>query len=117
MTPERVINPEVEMAAAWLVHPNINWEYDRGADCCVGADNGEIFVPLTSDADAWALLVCLMRAGWTFNYNKQEKAFTACDFDCGIHPDEADFTSIADPSDTLLLLKAVAAMRSLELYL
>jgi hypothetical protein len=108
MTPDRKLNPDVEMEAARLVHPNINWEYDPGADCCVGADDGEVFVPLESDSDAMKLERELRKLGWRF--------WGYPDGHCFADNRRIMIEMIDADTDALLFLKCVAAMHSLDLY-
>lgn len=110
---EQKINPKVVLEAANMAEPGRNWVISDGIimDDDMPRFYTDWFEPLTSDDDAMKLERALKRRGngwWSFFVNALGLYMaTSAEGPCESQYDE---------SDTLLLLKCVAAMKSLELF-
>lgn len=113
MTVERV-NPAVILKASLLARPEFPWIIIESADnefhvADAGAPVLTLFDPLHDDSDCRLLERALKderNGGWVF-YKTPKGIYVAFNIDS--QPQ-------SDPSDTLLLLKAVAAQFSIPLY-
>lgn len=113
------INPELMLKAAQMARPGLKWIDFGGWIACDGAyDAGPEFNPITSEADAFALERSLKIAGWEFSCAFPDFV-DECSFIAHMNAlfSPAFRHQLVDKSDTLLLLKCVAAMHSLNLYL
>lgn len=110
MQVERV-NPEVLLKAAEVARPGINWVISDGIvmDDDSPPFYADYFNPLTSDADAMKLERALKDGFWNFgrHWMQADKRYWAVNTDMDI--------KVFDESDTLLLLKCVAATTGLPL--
>jgi hypothetical protein len=124
-TPDRKLNPELYKAAADMADPDGGWQ--RGDNISFGVPfvrvstgpsarntGRRVFDIFKYQAYAWALERKLKYEGWEFSqdylskrYKAKKVAYSRDGFTSDIETDE---------SDILLLLKCVAAMHSLDLY-
>lgn len=114
------INPAVVLKAAEMAMPpkeNNPWFIDKHGVCREGIDGFTIsgwqfFNPLAHDSDAMKLERALKQQWWAFSaYAKKDGILVYVAIGAGGRPE-----NLTDPSDTLLLLKCVAAQYSIELF-
>lgn len=121
----KTINPELVKKAAEVAIPTLRWQsaYDANGDLVVfaevvgdkigGTDIKRFeFDPLTSDSDAWALLLALLKEDWEIKWATVWRCWKADNkhiFFCGEY--------FRDESMAMLLLKCLSAMTGLPLYL
>jgi hypothetical protein len=119
---QRTINPQLILAAAQMAVPGKTWKIltFMGWDdwvTVIGAKDDSRFNPLQSDGDAWALERALkdkVNGGWRFwkfqygdSDNEGMQTFVA---------DAVSHGQITEPSDTLLLLKALASQTNIPMF-
>jgi hypothetical protein len=127
---DKLINPEVIKAAAEMAFPDRVWAicqdqgYFHGKPVYANADSppqnlgnhtiiGGHFNPIEKNTDAWALERTLKKEGFRFWYTPTK----FCAQLWQMHADLKAKPVYQDESDTLLLLKVVAQIKRMELYL
>ena len=117
----KAVNPELVKAAAEMAEPRAWFVSDRVG--CVGSiitriddsdDENEMpvfkeFDPISYPSDAHALMLALMKEGYSFHYYETDNTFFSMRYG-------NSHTIRHDASFPILLLRCVSAMKGIDLY-